>query len=317
MTAARLRGVWATVLLDVREDGGIRLEAIDEQVRAFAAAGVDGVYVHGTASEFHCLADGQFEAVSRRFAHAARQAGLPFQIGASHPLPRQAVDRIIFASGLAPAAIQVTLPDWSPIDPPAACRYLEGCAQAAQDMPLVLYNPPHAKTVLTPQDLEKACIAVPSLIGLKCTGGDGHWYAAMRPVLERIAVFIPGHHYASGIASGAHGSYSNMACLDPAAAVAWAGLVRTDADAALDLERRIASFMADAIAPILASGLPGYACDKAMAAAGGWATITPRLLWPYSGVDGAAVERIREAAAAHIPEFAAGSGSARMTGKAG
>jgi dihydrodipicolinate synthase/N-acetylneuraminate lyase len=113
-------------------------------------------------------------------------------------------------------------------------------------------------------------------------------------------VFIPGHTHASGRAMGAHGSYSNMACLSPAAAVAWDRMAPAPA---LAHEARITAFMLEAIAPMLARGLPGFACDKAMAAAGRWAEITPDLLWPNDGATAAEVARIVSAAQRHIPEF--------------
>jgi len=300
---APLRGVWATVLLRVREDGSIDANAIAEQVSAYAAAGVDGVYCNGTATEFHCQSDAEFETVGRATASAARAAGLPFQIGAAHPLPQGALSRVAFAASLAPDAIQVTLPDWTPITLDTAIRFLARCAETAQGVPLVLYNPPHARTAPDPAGFARLAEAVPQLIGIKCSGGDDAWYAAMEPVLERLSVFIPGHHHASGALRGAHGSYSNMACLGPAAAVRWGRLTRSDPDAALRTEARIATFMAEVIAPILAAGHPGYAVDKAMAAAGGWTAITPRLLWPCEGLGAADVARIATAARRHIPEF--------------
>ena len=301
---ADITGVWATILLSVDEAGEIDLSAIDRQVSAYRDAGCDGVYSGGTAAEFHLLTEPGFRAVSERTASAARAAGMPFQIGASHPLAPDALARIAFAASLRPAAIQVTLPDWTPIDFATARRFMEGAAAAAGNVPLVLYNPPHAKTVLSPDQLLALCETVPSLVGLKCAGGDAGWYAAMAPVLAAISVFIPGHHYASGTRMGAHGSYSNMACLSPAAAVRWARLARTDPAAAANLEARIAAFMDEAIAPILAAGHPGFVCDKAMAAASGWTTISPRLLWPYTSASEKAVDRIARAARRHIPEFA-------------
>lgn len=299
-----IAGVWATVLLRIAEAGTIDLSAITDQIDAYAEAGCDGVYSGGTAAEFHTLCEPDFRAVSRATAEAARAAGLPFQIGASHPLAPGSLERIAFAASLSPTAIQVTLPDWTPVDFATARRFLQRAAEVATPVPLVLYNPPHAKTVLAPDALATLAEDIPALVGLKCGGGDGAWYRAMAPVLSRWSVFIPGHHYASGIIAGAHGAYSNMACLSPRAAVRWGHETRRDPDAALALQARIAAFMDEAIAPILAAGHPGFAIDKALAAAGGWTSLTPRLLWPYTPVAEANIPSIRAAARRHIPEFA-------------
>jgi dihydrodipicolinate synthase/N-acetylneuraminate lyase len=218
-------------------------------------------------------------------------------------MPQGTLARLSKARDLGPLAIQVTLPDWTPIRPVEALRFLKGCAEAAGGISLVLYNPPHAKTVLAPATLAMLAEEVPELAGLKCGGGDAAWYGAMAPVLARLSVFIPGHFYASGTRQGAHGSYSNMACLNPAAAVTWARQCADDPEEASGLEARIASFMADAIRPLLARGYFGNAIDKAMAVAGGWAEIAPRMMWPFDGVSGADIDRIREAAGRFLPEF--------------
>lgn len=295
-----LRGVWATILCRLGETGHPDLSAIDEQVATIAAAGCQGVYSGGTASEVHTQTEAQFKSISSTLAAAARAHELPFQIGAAHPLAHGTLERVAFAASLDPGAIQITLPDWTALDLESTQRFIDRVADTAGTVPLVLYNPPHAKTVLTPLELAAVAREAPTLIGLKCGGGSVDWYRQMRPVLDRLSVFIPGHHYASGTAQGAHGSYSNMACLSPTGAVRWAE--RPGAEA-LALEERIARFMAQAIEPLLTRGLPGFACDKAMAAAGGWVQITAHLMWPHVGATDADVARIARAARAHIPEF--------------
>lgn len=293
-------GVWATILCRLDDEGSLDLTAIEEQVTAFALAGCDGVYSGGTASEIHTQTEGEFRVISTRFANAARAKGLPFQIGAAHPLAQGTLERVAFARTLDPGAIQITLPDWTPLDLRAVLHFLERVAKTANGTPLVLYNPPHAKTVLSPSALIEIAQTVPALVGLKCGGGDEAWYLAMTPLFERLSVFVPGHHYATGRKNGAHGSYSNIACLSPTGAVTWARMGEREA---LETEACIADFMEEAIQPMLDRGLPGFACDKAMAAAGGWARLSPRMLWPYSGASAAEVSRIARAARRHIPQL--------------
>ena len=301
--AREIRGVWATPLLRVGDDGRLDLACLEEQIAVYAEAGVDGVYANGTAAEFHGQSDAEFCEISTRVAEICEDRGLPFQIGATHPLAQATLDRIRFARRLAPAAVQVILPDWTPIDVPAARRFLTRCAEESGEVGLVLYNPPHAKTVLSPADVAALAETVPGLLGIKCGGGDGDWYAAMAPVLERLSVFVPGHHMASGMLNGAAGSYSNMACLHPGATVAWRDRIATRPDEALALEGRVGRFMDKAIRPILDAGYPGYACDKFMAFVGGWTRITPRLMWPAQGVPEQLAPRVRRWAQELIPEF--------------
>ncbi|MCP4385206.1 MAG: dihydrodipicolinate synthase family protein, partial [Hyphomicrobiales bacterium] len=99
------------------------------------------------------------------------------------------------------------------------------------------------------------------------------------------------------------GAYSNMACLNPTATVAWNRLITERPDAGLELETRIGRFMDNAIAPVLTAGYPGYACDKLMASVGGWAEMSPRLLLPYVGVPDHFREPVIRWAGELIPEF--------------
>ena len=295
-----IRGVWTTILCRLDDRGDLDLTAIDDQVAACARAGCDGVYSGGTASEIHTQTDQQFREISARFAAAARAHSLSFQIGAAHPLAQGTLERVAFARTLDPGAIQVTLPDWTALELASVISFLARVAEIACGTPLVLYNPPHAKTVLSPAALIEIARVTPRLVGLKCAGGEEDWYRAMTPLFERLSIFIPGHHYATGRKHGAHGSYSNIACLSPIGAVSWAQMAEQEA---LETETRIASFMAEAIQPLLDRGLPGFACDKAMAAAGGWTRISPRLMWPNIGASVSDVSRFACVARKHIPQI--------------
>ena len=59
-------------------------------------------------------------------------------------------------------------------------------------VPLVVYNPPHAKQKLSPEEWIILIDRVPGIAGLKVPGGDEAWYCAMQPVLARLSVFFPG-----------------------------------------------------------------------------------------------------------------------------
>jgi 4-hydroxy-tetrahydrodipicolinate synthase len=303
MKESAFHGVWATTLLDIRSDGSINFDAIFEQVGAFKNFGLDGVYCNGTASEFHNQTDAEFEQISEVTANAAKSCKIPFQLSAAHPAPQIALSRISSLVKHEPCAIQVTLPDWTKIDFTTAVTYLAKCAEYAQGRALVLYNPPHAKTVLNPSELWALCDAVPEIKGIKCGGGQKHWYKDMRPVFERVSVFIPGHNYSSGVSQGAAGSYSNMACLSPKMAASWRDLSLHDSNAAQELEQRVTRFIKDAFYKALKAGVPGFACDKAMAIVGGWCEISPNFLWPHAPLCSEFIEQVRTAAANNIPEF--------------
>jgi 4-hydroxy-tetrahydrodipicolinate synthase len=299
-----LRGNWATLMLPINADDSIDFGRLAGELDALIAAGVDGLYTNGTAGEFHTQSEGEFDAIHALVADRCHRAGMPFQIGASHMSAQLSLDRICRARGLHPSAIQVILADWFPLKEAEMVACLQRMAVVADGVGLVLYNPPHAKVVLAPAQIGRLHAAVPQLIGVKVADGDDGWYAELREHCAGLAVFVPGHHLATGIANGATGSYSNVACLSPAGAQRWYAQMLVDLPAALALEQRIRRFMDTEIVPyIVREGYANPALDKLLAAIGGWADVGTQLRWPYRWIDPQEAIRLRPVAKAQLPEL--------------
>ena len=305
LNAADIRGNWATLLLPIREDDEIDFALLSDEIEHFIAARVDGIYSNGSAGEFHTQTEAEFDRISGLLAEKCERAGVPFQIGACHMSAQLSRERIRRTKALRPSAFQVILPDWFVPSWEEIRAFLSVMIAEAAPVPLVLYNPPHAKRRLTPAEWLAITNEFPGIVGIKVPGGDDAWYEAMQPVMKKFSVFIPGHQLASGVARGAHGAYSNVACLSPAGAQRWADLCRADLPVALALEKRIQPFWLAHIAPLITrDGLCNMAADKAAATAGGWlAGMTPRLRWPYRSAPTAAIEVIAAAARAEVPEL--------------
>jgi 4-hydroxy-tetrahydrodipicolinate synthase len=308
LRADQIRGNWATLLSAWNVDDSLDLGRVAAEIDALIGMRVDGIYSNGTAGEFHAQTEDEFDRISQCLAARCHAAGMPFQIGVSHMSAPISCERLRRIVPLAPGAVQVILPDWFPVTDGEALAFLEQMAEVADGIGLVLYNPPHAKRVLDPEQIGRIAERVPALIGLKTAGGDDAWYASMREHLSGLSVFVPGHLLASGIQRGAHGAYSNVACLNPMAAQRWTDQMRADMAGALELEQRLRQFMDRYIKPFIAEhGYSNAACDRFMAVLGGWADVGDRMRWPYRSIPSAETERIRPAARALIPEFVEGS----------
>ncbi len=305
LTAAELRGNWATLLLPINSAESIDFSLLATEVDHFIAVRVDGIYSNGSAGEFHTQSENEFDRISALLAEKCERAGMPFQIGACHPSAQTSLDRLRRARDFRPAAIQIVLPDWFPPAWPEVVAFLEKMCAAAAPVPLVLYNPPHAKRRLAPEEWREISERFPGIVGIKVPGGDDTWYRAMQPVFTRLSVFIPGHTLATGLTRGAHGAYSNVACLNPTGAQQWSDLCATDLAAGRRWEERIARFWQTHIATLISEhGLSNMAADKAAAAAGGWLPgFSPRLRWPYRSASAEAIARIASAARESFPEW--------------
>ena len=299
-----IRGSWGTLLLPIEEDDSINFEKLVAEIDTLISMKVSGIYSNGTAGEFYNLTEAEFDRISVLLAEKCNAVGMPFQIGCSHMSPKISLERVRRAVALQPGAIQVILPDWFPPSLPEIIDFLLVMTEVADPVGVVLYNPPHAKKVLSPQDFFQINEAGVRLTGCKVAGGNEGWYASMRKLVPELSLFIPGHQLATGIHLGAHGAYSNVACLHPRMAQKWYETILSDFDKALELERRIQIFMNENIIPyMLDRRFSSQAVDKLLAAVGGWASIDTRLRWPYHGIDMAEVASVKHACQKILPEF--------------
>ena len=201
----RPRGIWGAVLLPLDRAGEIDMVALADTVDILCAGSLAGIYTNGTASEFHSQTEAEFDTVTALVADRAGRAGKPFQIGVSNSNARVARARLARIRDCGAVAAQVTLPDWWPPSADERARFMAGMDSAADGLPLILYNPPHAKVRLDVAQIAALRPAAPGLAGAKTAGGDTAWYAARRAQLGDLSVFVPGHSVAFGRPLGADG----------------------------------------------------------------------------------------------------------------
>ncbi|WP_417310991.1 dihydrodipicolinate synthase family protein [Devosia sp.] len=303
MATARPHGNWASLLLPIADDDSIDFSRLAEAIDSLIAAGVDGIYSNGTACEFYAQTEAEFDAIQALLAGKCSAAGMAFMIGASQTDPILQLARIRRAAQLRPRAIQVILPDWWPVSNDEARAFLLRASEAAAGIDLVLYNPPHAKRVLAPADLAIATDGT-AVVATKLTMLGDDFFAEARQHLSHLAVFVPGHHLATGQREGvAAGAFSNVACLSPRGAQRWTDLMATDLAAALEIETRLRAFITGHIMPFAEAGYSNAALDKLLAAIGGWANVGTRLRAPYRSIPETEALALRAVAMAQIPEI--------------
>jgi dihydrodipicolinate synthase/N-acetylneuraminate lyase len=218
--------------------------------------------------------------------------------------PKISLERIKRSKKLLPSAIQIILPDWFAPSMDEIIDFLKVMAEAADPVGLVMYNPPQAKRKLSPGDFAKLLNAGIPLVGCKVAGGDEQWYQEMKNLPMPFSVFIPGHHLATGISRGAHGAYSNVACLNPAFAQQWYNNIKDGGKNSFELQERIQQFMDECIVPYIRDkGYSNQAVDKFMAAVGDWTSISTQLRWPYRWIPQSDVLPIRKKCRAILPEI--------------
>ncbi|GAA4749718.1 dihydrodipicolinate synthase family protein [Flavisolibacter ginsenosidimutans] len=303
LKSTEIIGNWATIFLPIEEDESINYTKLSDQIDRLISMRPNGIYSNGTAAEFYNQTEDEFDAVNGLLAEKCNAAGQPFQIGCNHMSPKISLERLRRAVQLKPGAIQVILPDWFPPSFTEMLRFLERMAREAGDVGLVIYNPPHAKRKLLPEEYRKIKTEGIPVVGCKTAGGDEQWYAEMNGISD-FSVFIPGSRMATGISRGAHGAYSNVACIHPLIAQQWYESMADDMPKALELEGRIQQFIQQVIVPLMTeNAYADPAIDKLLSCLAGWADSGPRLRWPYQAVSRKEIILVRDACKKLLPEF--------------
>lgn len=306
LTSSAIFGNWTTLLLTTNKKGDLDFFRLNDEIDVLIASQPNGIYSNGTAGEFYAQTEDEFFKISEQLAVKCEKKSIPFQIGVSHMSPQVSLQRLKMIKHLKPGAVQVILPDWFPPTLEECVIFLQKISDEAGDISLVLYNPPHAKKNLQPEEWVVLKSKIPSLMDVKVFDYDGdlQWYKRVKQNGEGISVFVPGHNLATGITLGARGAYSNIACLNPWAAQRWYYLMQTDMNQALELEKRIKYFVRMLIEPFITrQHFPNHACDRFMAMVGGWTDVGHGLRWPYKSIPEDLIEPVREKGKKIIPEF--------------
>lgn len=304
LTSDQIYGNWSTILLPINNDESIDYTKLSNEIDILISMKVNGIYSNGTAGEFYNQTEEEFDRISELLAEKCNTANMPFQIGCNHMSPKLSLERLMRIKALKPGAIQVILPDWFPPTMDEIISFLVTMSEAAGPIGLVLYNPPHSKKKLTPEDFYEIKKAGISLAGCKVAAGDENWYATMKRLVPELSLFVSGNRLATGISLGAKGSYSNVACLHPKVAQEWYELMLTDLPQALKLETRIQFFITNYIVPFITEQkYADPAIDKFLGAIVGWADVGTRMRWPYKWIRPEEVKRVRVICKELLPEF--------------
>lgn len=299
-----LKGNWVSAILPITSIDEIDYHRLSDQIDFLVNAGVDGIYTNGSTGEFYTQSEEEFDKINLIVAEKCAAYAVPFIIGANHMSAQTTLDRVKRSKHLQSLAYQVIFPEWFPLNFEEMVIFLREIAKASESAGIVLYNPPHASKQLAPEEFGMLKKEVPELLGMKVADGDEKWYEAVKKYCKELALFVPGHHLATGLSHGAAGSFSNVAFLSPSGAQKWYEMMRVDMPAALALESRIREFMQVFIEPfITVSGFTNTAVDKLLAAIGNWQDIGTRVRWPHRSIPESEADRLRPIANQMLPEL--------------
>lgn len=210
MTAGSLRGVWAALLTPWDDTGSVDERRLLAEIDSFASGGVHGVYTGGTAGEFYAQDDAMFRRVTELVCDAAHCLRVPVQIGCTALSTRTACQRVGVAREAGADAAQLAIPFWLTLSDEEVVSFFRSVADAADGLPLVLYQTMRAKRRIDPPLLGRLCREVPTLIGIKDTTADLATFERIRRDAPEISIFGADCDLIERVRCGGRGTYSSL-----------------------------------------------------------------------------------------------------------
>lgn len=301
----KFRGPWAGLPIMWTEDDRFDEASYRENVARCCRAGVPGIYTGGTTGEFYALEFDEFQAVTRATVEVCRTHGTPVMIGCTSTSTRGAVRRAAFAAELGADAIQVALPFWLPVPTDQIVPFFAEVAQAADSLPLSIYETTRAKVTLTLDQHRAVKSAVPGYAMVKSNAGTiGATPEGCRALSEFLSVFVGEPRWKELAPEGAAGACSAMVYWNPQWVLdLWSHVEQQDWDFVSRANESIAllhQYLASEFAP---RGFTDTAYDRMAGLAGGFLTGNLRNRGPYPSATPADVERLRQWFSKHFPEM--------------
>jgi dihydrodipicolinate synthase/N-acetylneuraminate lyase len=204
-----LEGIWSALPTPWRPDGSLDTDTFRADIARVCGARVNGVYSGGTTGEFYVQDFALFAQVNRALVETARAHRTPVQVGCTALATDEACRRAAFARELGADGVQVALPFWMELDDEEVLAFFAAVAEAAGDLMIIHYDTERARRRIAPKLYRAIRERVPTLAGLKLTGGDLHLLGRICAANPELRVFVGEHLLASATPLGARGSYSS------------------------------------------------------------------------------------------------------------
>ena len=247
MGGIRLQGLIAAAFSPMDDTGALALDRVPEIVETVLARGNTAFYVCGSTGEWASLSTAERQQVAEAYVSAvAGRVPVVVQVGDFNV--NSACELARHAAAIGADAISASAPSYYPArSPETVIECMARVAAAAGDLPFYYYYIPALSPTAMDADafLESATARIPSLAGIKYSGGSLHEYLRL---LQRVdadfeVLFGCDEQYLQGLASGAQGAigstYNFMAPIYSAIEEAFNGGSVAEARRLQDLATRI------------------------------------------------------------------------------
>ncbi len=268
-------------------------------------AGVPGIYTAGTTGEFYAMELDEWKAVTRATIAECRNWGKPTMIGCTSTYNLGAARRAAYAAECGADAIQVALPFWMEVSNNQIVHFFRDIADAADGLPLSIYETTRTKKTLT---IDQHCAikeAVPNYLMVKANSSTvGCTSEGCQILSEFVNVFVGENELSRLGQVGAKGSCSSLIYWNSTVILSlWQQIVQKDwvsADTTCLQIDRLLDFLGKAFGP---KGLTDTATDRLGGTAGEFLKCGLRGRGPYPSATSEDVQTLRQWYRENFPEM--------------
>ena len=166
------RVILASVGIPWDERGEVIEDLFRDEVRAHLEAGINHLYIFGTAGEGYAVTDRQFDAIAGLFIDEMRASGggspdVTPMIGVINQSTRTIIERIERAIDLGASAFQISLPNWGALNDRELATFFAEVVGRFPKARFLHYNLQRAGRVLNPPEYARLAGEHENFVGAK------------------------------------------------------------------------------------------------------------------------------------------------------
>ncbi len=298
-------GPWAGLPVAWTDDDRFDESAYRADVKRCCLAGIPGVYTGGTTGEFYAMELDEFREVACATIEECHSHSTPAMIGCSATYTLGTVRRARIARELGADAVQVTLPYWMEVRDVEIVPFFELVAEAADGLPLSIYETTRCKRTLTLDQHRAIKDAVSSYEMVKANAGTiGATPNGCEALSELVSVFVGESHWAELGRQGVRGGCSAMVYWNPQYILQlWSNVENRNWVAVDGAHSRIVSLHKFLSQQYGSKGFTDTAYDRLGGVALGILRTSLHSRGPYPSATVADVETLRAWCQEHFPEM--------------
>ena len=184
------RGIWSGIPMPWNRDENLDRGALQRLVARCAANRSNGIYIAGTAGEFHAMDLDQFrDAVETFMGEVRNNPGLGHQVGCGAFSQRQVFERIEIALTNGVEAVQINLPGWVPLTDDEILAFYGAVNERFPDLAIVIYDSRACGRNIGPELWPRLVARVPTIVGGKMPYDTPDILTAIRAVSPEFKFF--------------------------------------------------------------------------------------------------------------------------------